>query len=122
MSSQNETRLLTSSSCALELVIALLKAIRMREHGELMAPDEKHRAVRQMYYWPDISTRTESVYVAAMNERPPSWCEGILRSTLFNKQRSAVKQLPERGQRSFPRHRGMRDLVLLVYTSKNCSK
>uniref|UniRef100_A0A914ZUQ3 phosphatidylinositol N-acetylglucosaminyltransferase n=1 Tax=Parascaris univalens TaxID=6257 RepID=A0A914ZUQ3_PARUN len=74
-----EEFIITSDPIPNKLVIALLKAIRMREHGELMAPDEKHRAVRQMYYWPDISTRTESVYVAAMNERPPSWCEGILR-------------------------------------------
>lgn len=69
----------------------------MREHGELMAPEEKHRAVRHMYYWPDISTRTESVYAAAMNERPPSWCEGILRSILFDKQRSGVQAVTREG-------------------------
>uniref|UniRef100_F1KWW4 Phosphatidylinositol N-acetylglucosaminyltransferase subunit A n=1 Tax=Ascaris suum TaxID=6253 RepID=F1KWW4_ASCSU len=74
-----EEFIITTDPIPNRLVTALLKAIRMREHGELMAPEEKHRAVRHMYYWPDISTRTESVYAAAMNERPPSWCEGILR-------------------------------------------
>uniref|UniRef100_A0A0M3IFA4 PIGA domain-containing protein n=1 Tax=Ascaris lumbricoides TaxID=6252 RepID=A0A0M3IFA4_ASCLU len=92
-----EEFIITTDPIPNRLVTALLKAIRMREHGELMAPEEKHRAVRHMYYWPDISTRTESVYAAAMNERPPSWCEGILRSILFDKQRSGVQAVTREG-------------------------
>ncbi|KHN84320.1 N-acetylglucosaminyl-phosphatidylinositol biosynthetic protein [Toxocara canis] len=73
-----EQFMITAEPVPDKLVDALLRAIRMRENCELMAPEEKHRMVRGMYHWPDIAKRTEKVYATAVRERPPSWCQGII--------------------------------------------
>ncbi|KAK6738559.1 hypothetical protein RB195_020581 [Necator americanus] len=59
------------------LVEALSEAIRKRENGELMDPVQKHRAVSNMYNWPDIAKRTEVVYRDAMREPTPQWRSGL---------------------------------------------
>ncbi|VDK84470.1 unnamed protein product [Onchocerca ochengi] len=57
---------------------ALLKVIRLRERGQLIAPEKKHNAVCRMYQWPDIAKRTEKVYLSALQCPKLSWFEGLL--------------------------------------------
>ncbi|VDK30279.1 unnamed protein product [Gongylonema pulchrum] len=62
-----------------DLSDALLEAIRLREEGQLMAPEEKHAAVSNMYHWPEVAKRTERVYRSALRCPQFSWFQRILR-------------------------------------------
>ncbi|VDK85074.1 unnamed protein product [Litomosoides sigmodontis] len=57
---------------------ALLEVIRLRENGQLIAPEKKHDVICRMYRWPDIAKRTEKVYLSALQCPQLSWFEGIL--------------------------------------------
>ncbi|VDO79831.1 unnamed protein product [Heligmosomoides polygyrus] len=59
------------------LVDALSEAIRKRESKQLMDPMKKHKAVSNMYYWPEVAKRTEVVYQDAMRQPSPQWLLGI---------------------------------------------
>ncbi|PIO67449.1 glycosyltransferase, group 1 family protein, partial [Teladorsagia circumcincta] len=59
------------------LVDALSDAIRKRERKQLMDPVQKHRAVSDMYYWPNVAKRTELVYKDAMRQPTPLWRRGL---------------------------------------------
>nr|CDJ97167.1 PIGA and Glycosyl transferase domain containing protein [Haemonchus contortus] len=59
------------------LVDALSVAIKKREAKQLMDPVQKHKAVSNMYYWPEVARRTELVYKDAMREPTPQWRRGL---------------------------------------------
>lgn len=61
------------------LIAAVDEAIMARKFGRLMCPEEKHRRVREMYYWPDVARRTEIVYRSAISEPSITWAERLRR-------------------------------------------
>ncbi|CAJ0931994.1 unnamed protein product, partial [Mesorhabditis belari] len=61
------------------LARALCDAIKMRETGRLMDPDERHKRVQKMYQWEVIAERTEVVYYDAMHDHVNTWRERLQR-------------------------------------------
>ncbi|CAJ0585886.1 unnamed protein product, partial [Mesorhabditis spiculigera] len=61
------------------LAKALCEAVRMREAGQLMDPDEKHKQVQKMYQWKDVAERTEIVYREATKDQVNTWTERLRR-------------------------------------------
>jgi phosphatidylinositol glycan class A protein len=51
-----------------DIADVLLCAIKRRESDELLDPEERHNAVKEMYHWQDVALRTENVYQSVINE------------------------------------------------------